>query len=380
MATTPMTLADYMASINLTESKLRKALKDVSHLDRGYEAISSMFVRRGLPEELDGADRIEEWLLKYGAVGYVKADAGSDYPGSKSTGTYKRSEYRVGWAAFGSDPYPDGIGSAAIISGYDGYVRCFDDWRNNPDIVVAFNNHTRTPDLTIPMMANMLTEYDISLMYQIYYSRLYPIPVAKDEKTRLALQQALDNMQVGKYTTIMSDNMINVLTGDGSSAQIDIVQLSDPKASDHIQYLDHGVDDIKRWFWNTYGLNVSASAKMAQQSVAETTSGDDQSMVIPHARYHERQKEAEQLKTKFGWDVTIEFSEPWQNAYAKCTRELEGGEMCEDDEQASGDGGMEALGDDQTAADSNTAGGSERKGDSDGSGEPDKRDDNTVDD
>jgi hypothetical protein len=53
-------------------------------------------------------------------------------------------------------------------------------------------------------------------------------------------------------------------------------------------------------------------------------------MIVPHARYHQRQREAELLKERFGWDVTIEFSEPWQNAFARCEKELSE-EVAEDD-------------------------------------------------
>ena len=76
-----------------------------------------------------------------------------------------------------------------------------------------------------------------------------------------------------------------------------------------------------RWFWNYYGHNPESTGKMAQQSVAEVTTGASIAMILPHARYHARQQEAELLKKKFGWDVTIEFSEPWQNAFARCDAE-----------------------------------------------------------
>ena len=73
-----------------------------------------------------------------------------------------------------------------------------------------------------------------------------------------------------------------------------------------------------RWFWNYYGHNPESTGKLAQQSVAEVTTGASISMILPHARYHARQQEAEMLKKKFGWDVKIEFSEPWQNSFARC--------------------------------------------------------------
>ena len=73
---------------------------------------------------------------------------------------------------------------------------------------------------------------------------------------------------------------------------------------------------------------------MAQQTVDEVRAGSEQSMIIPHERYHCRQEEAAELKRVFGWDVTIEFTEPWQNAFAKCERE-----------EAAGDGTNEQMGD-----------------------------------
>ena len=68
-------------------------------------------------------------------------------------------------------------------------------------------------------------------------------------------------------------------------------------------------------------MDIQASSKMAQQTVDEVKAGSEQSMIIPHERYHCRQEEAAELKRVFGWDVTIEFTEPWQNAFAKCERE-----------------------------------------------------------
>ena len=68
-------------------------------------------------------------------------------------------------------------------------------------------------------------------------------------------------------------------------------------------------------------MDIQASSKMAQQTVDEVKAGSEQSMIIPHERYHCRQEEAAELKRVFGWDVTIEFTEPWQNAFAKCEKE-----------------------------------------------------------
>lgn len=323
MGVIEMSLSEYLDSRKSKWPEISKYVRESNHRDMLLEALASMFVRDGLPEDLDGRKRIEEWLLIHGAVAYVRPGKGRYGTDGKPSGNYKRSEYRVGWCNFGGDPYPDGIGSIAIVNGYDGYVEQFDDWRHNDNIVVAFNNETFTPDLNLIYTSEFLTEYDVSLRNQIIYSRLFPIPTADDDKTAATLQEMLDDMHTGRIKVITSKNVFKQLCPEQSGGDngIEVVQLSDPKASDHIQYLDHGRDDILRWFWRQYGMDIQASSKMAQQTVDEVKAGSEQSMIIPHERYHCRQEEAAELKRVFGWDVTIEFTEPWQNAFAKCERE-----------------------------------------------------------
>lgn len=321
MAYTIMTLSEYLEQRKSKWPAIDKYVRQSNHKDILVEALASMFVRRGLPEDLDGSMRIEEWLLIHGAIGYVRPGKGRYSSDGNPVGDYKRAEYRVGWCSFGGDPYPDGIGSIAIVNGYDGYVEQFDDWRHNDNIVVAFNNKTYTPDFSIPYTAEFLTEYDISIRNQIKYSRLLPIPTADDDKVAEWLQETLDAVDDGRIKVITSKNVMKQLTGENTGNGIEVVQVTDPKASDHIQYLDHGKDDILRWFWRLYGMDIQSSSKMAQQTTDEIQAGSEQSMIIPHERYHVRQEEAANLKRVFGWDVTIEFSEPWQNAWAKCERE-----------------------------------------------------------
>lgn len=318
MAYTRISLTEYLDQRRSKWPAIDKYVRQGNHKDILLEALASMFVRQGLPKDLDGSMRIEEWLLIHGAIAYVRPGKGE---GCDITDSYKRSEFRVGWSDFGGDPYPDGIGSIAIVNGYDGYVEEFKDWRHNDNIVVAFNNKTYTPDLSIPYASEFLTEYDISIRNQIKYSRMLPIPTADDDKTAEWLQETLDAVDDGRIKVITSKNVLKQLTGENTGNGIEVVQVTDPKASDHIQYLDHGKDDILRWFWRQYGMDIQSSSKMAQQTTDEIKSGSEQSMIIPHERYHVRQQEAADLKRVFGWDVTIEFSEPWQNAWAKCKRE-----------------------------------------------------------
>ena len=285
------------------------------------EGLSSMFVRNGLPEDFFGYENIiEEILLERGCGAYIKDE--------------QSGLWCFGACELGGEPDPYGFGTIAIVALKNGAVYEVDNWRTSPDVVVCFNTPIRVRDLNIPIFSDFLMEIGTSLRSQLKNSRLHPIPLASDEKAKTAIEEALSDMDAGKLRTILSPNVVKTLVEMGVDARaIEVLNLTDPTASDHIQYIAKLRDDVMRWFWNYYGHNPESTGKMAQQSVAEVTTGASIAMILPHARYHARQQEAKQLKKKFGWDVTIEFSEPWQNAFAKCNAEakaaqdiIEGGE------------------------------------------------------
>lgn len=280
------------------------------------EALSSMFVRRGLPEDYRGMEgMIEETLLRYGVGAYVHRN------------DHVEDRWIFGSCELAGQPDSYGLGKNAIVTAGGGFVKQFDDWRTNPDIVVAFNTPTLQPDVNIGRYSDMIAETETSLMSQLMNSRLHPIPMATDEKSKIMIDEAIKDMDAGKLRTIVSPTILSTLVEMGLDPRaVEVLNLTDPTASDHIQYISKLREDLLRWFWNLYGHNPQGTGKLAQQSVEEVTTGASISMIIPHTRYHARQLEAEDLKRKFGWDVTIEFAEPWQNAFARCEAEM-GGEL-----------------------------------------------------
>lgn len=299
-----ITFGDFFREMMEDYDKYNKAIDNRAWVYTLLQMVSSMFVRDGLPKYLD--DRvIEPVLLMAGCGAYVREDGKVIFGVCKTVGMPNRYY----------------IGKDAIVTAGGGYCKEFKDWETNPDIVVCWNNHLRLPDVQIWKTASNLTEIDISLLCNLLYSRLYPVGVASDDKTRIALEELFNNMKVGKFAAITSENVLNNFLQGTADPGINVVNLTDVSVSDKIQYLAKYHDDTKRWFWSLYGQNVQAASKLAQESVAESTSGEGVSMIIPHDMYHERQREAEQLKKKFGWNVTIDFTEPWQNAFADCASE-----------------------------------------------------------
>lgn len=267
--------------------------------------VSSMFIWDGIPEETKiDIDTLEPYLLLTGKAAIVKDG----------------SEYVLGRVSLAGEPTRYWYGRDAIVTAGNGFTRYYKDWLTNPKIVVLFNNKLKTPDFQLMKTAGILSEVDISLLCNLIYSRLYPIGVAHDDKTKKVLEELFDNMQIGKFASITSKNILEGIAGKEGSG-VDVLNLTDVSVSDKIQYLAKYKDDTLRWLWSMYGQNVQATSKLAQESVDEVTSGQGVSMITPHDMLHQRLNACDQIKKKFGWNVSVTFSEPWQNEFANCDKE-----------------------------------------------------------
>lgn len=284
-----------------------KWLRQKSYCETLSEGLSSMFVRTGLPEDFRGVEGlIEEILLANGCGAYVYRD------------DFVEKKWIFGKCETTGEPGSYGFGKNCIVTAGGGYCKEFLEWETNPDIVVVWNNPIRTRDYNVARFSDLLAETETSLISQLMNSRLHPIPIANDEKNRVAIDTALADMDAGKLRTILSPNVFKDLIEAGVDPRVvEVLNLTDPSASDHIQYISKLRDDLIRWFWQLYGHNSESNGKLAQQTVEEVSSGQSISMIIPLTRYQERQREAENLKRKFGWDVTIEFSDAWATSFAR---------------------------------------------------------------
>ena len=224
----------------------------------------------------------------------------------------------------GIDSY--GMGRDMIVTALDGTTKTFKNWRDNPDIIVFFNNSCKAPDMNVGRFAEMFTDVEISLKLNVLYSRLFPIPVAKDQNTKVALNVIIKNMLNGIVKdgpTIVDEDMISKLI-EGSSG-VDTINFTDIDKSRYIQYLAKYRDDLMRWFYSMYGMNSQGSSKLAQQTVDEVNQDNNASMIIPHDMLRCRQKALEIAKEKqpeLFEGAEVSFSECWMNRLANMDDEF----------------------------------------------------------
>ena len=301
------------------KEKRQKAYRIKSYDEFLSNTLISMFIYRGLPDELQNRiNQIEELLLYKGACAIWKLT--KEVAGSIPT-TYL-DQYIVSEVDFIDNPDVYGMGANCICTLDNGIITKFEDWRNNPDIVVIFNNSNYSPDMNIGRFSDALAELEVSLKLNVLFARMYPIPVCNDNKSKTSIEEALKGAIDGKITTILSPDALSKYVEGSTSSGIDLVNITDVDKSQYIQYLAKYRDDLMRWFYSLYGMNSQGSSKLAQQTVDEVNQDNNASMIIPHDMLRMRQNGLEELNKKFGWSAEVSFSECWMSRLANMDDEF----------------------------------------------------------
>lgn len=199
--------------------------------------------------------------------------------------------------------------SDAIVFTENGKTYTFTNWRTNENIVIVHNNYTEFGDINeVERYCSILADIDKSIKHNVIFSRYNPIPVVSDESEKNQLETVMANNENGKLGCIVSDNI-----GLNEGETIKTADITDVKNADKIQYLNKAHDDIvKRLCTWVLGIDVNNNtSKMAQQSVAEITSGEKLSQLNPFIKLKCRQDGIKEINKKFGFNISVTFSETW---------------------------------------------------------------------
>lgn len=192
----------------------------------------------------------------------------------------------------------------------NGINKVFYDFENSADVVYIRNNSTATPDNNIDWYATALAEIDKSIMHNVINSRYSPIVKARTDKERAVIETALEQNNGNGKPQVVLVGMENLFESNNETSTV--LNITDVANSDKIQYLSHAHDDIIRRLCNTYGMDIKGTGKMAQQSVAEINNGDNSQLIIPEDRLNCRRLAVEEINSKFGRNITVNYSKCWK--------------------------------------------------------------------
>lgn len=198
---------------------------------------------------------------------------------------------------------------------FDGFV--------GKDVVVGWNNATRTPEWSLLKYSSILTEIDVSEKVNVLFSRFMRIPKAADEKDRLAIVNTINNIADGKIDAWVSSNIqsdARELIGNSSVTE-PFLDLTDVDKVDKLQYLNQYRENIMKRFWAAYGQKSSVGTKLAQMSTTEVEVGDSIPIIGLNEWLKYQKKLSEDLNRVFGWNTSVKLSKAWADEVEELSQE-----------------------------------------------------------
>lgn len=201
----------------------------------------------------------------------------------------------------------------ATVNFYTRYGQVGKEVTIGKDCIVGYNNPIRTPELSITYYAEMFNEIDISIKSNVITSRCASVPMAKDDKTKTALDNILNEIKEGNPRPIASANMLEEVIDGEKKDPVTMLHLTQPEQIERVQYLSKLYDDLHRRFWNNYGHSMNSTGKMAQVSEMELEGYETYSMITPYSMLESRKELVELCNTILGTNIEVDFSDPWQH-------------------------------------------------------------------
>lgn len=218
-------------------------------------------------------------------------------------------------------PYEDGY-TAVTLQGmgtkkpnnrYENYTAyyinneiAFED-RPEKQVAVCRNTSDGLPALNIGRFADMLSEVDLSMVFNLQRSRLAPIPIAKTRAIMTQLKNIFSSIKNGTYDAISADLDRDFVTGKAQS--VEMINLNDPKAIEYMNYLSELHDALTRRLYTMYGMAVQETSKHAQVNKDESNARDGVSWLIPDNMLRMRKKFCDEFNALNGTNLTVRYNE-----------------------------------------------------------------------
>lgn len=255
-----------------------------------YQIVMAMFEYENLPFRKEFLERL---LLSYGYAAMCQSEDGKLHVGFFSYDDKDENGIPIGEITLNTlngKQYKAEIGKNAVL---------------------CFNNELRLPELMIWNYAEMFNETDISLKSLIHKARLAPIPLAKDSKTKAALESALNDVKNGYIKAVGYEGIKSDLLD--SKEPVTMLHLTEPEHTDKLQYMSKFYDDQLRRFMTFYGHPLSSASKMAQVTSAELEGYTTYSRIYPEVMLKERQTFIDEANALFGTDIKVDYSKAWEH-------------------------------------------------------------------
>ena len=296
------------------KSKERRLVKDYRYMMyflQLWEILMNQFEYEGLPDSVP-AEWIEGYLITNGTCAFGEKD------GKVFVATGGYSGQINGYVP---EDYIAAIPGKGNIEGSAEGVAEYDEKISDKVVVVGWNNTAHSPELELADFAAALCEGRTSEDINVFFSRFLRIPIARDEKEKTVIENAIKAIIEGRFEAVTSPTQFDdIIRGSENTRQF--LDLVDVKEVDKLQYLNQYMDNLLKRFMRRHGFSLNITNKLAQQTNAEMHGEDDYSMIYPMIQLKYREKMIEDLNNsylaeKYNFKASVKFSKLLQNSYDK---------------------------------------------------------------
>lgn len=271
------------------ETQLELAMNKHSYYSVIMSMLSNLVIAMNLPDELNRNFPLflqDALLTGISSIGKLDNDDGKLHylPHTSITGGFEEDDFGFGTEA-----------TAFTVMGKQSKGNI------NEKLCVLYPYSSRSRNFQIQRCIEHLKEIDLSEMFLIKWSRIAPIILAKDNKTKQALLDVVKSISEGNLTPMLSDNALTLMTENGEPiVTIDLMQADRVR---DLQYLNEQRSHIIKELAELFGMPYQVQTKMAQQSIDEINSGNGLCYVLPLDILKNFNAFAEDVNNTFGTDI-----------------------------------------------------------------------------
>lgn len=215
---------------------------------------------------------------------------------------------------------PDNYGIAHKITTYGSDYSL--EMEIDKDCILIRNNSLHMPENYIGVIADMLTETDISTLALLKWSRMTPIPKAKTDEQRELYIAAMKRVIDGEEITAISDPMS--LFNDGHTTIDDnLLRITDEEAINKMHFYSEFYEQAIKRICTLRGIPFSSTAKSSQNLNDELHDMDIFAELYIKDCYETRKEDFKRAGEFANFDFKFDWSETMKRQLEKNKKEIE---------------------------------------------------------
>lgn len=266
-----------------------------------FDSLCEMFEYKGIENTDIDKTRLEEYLHSYGLAGIT------EYNNTLiEVKAFPLNEHNIHGR---SDAYNLYFGNGELYKS---------EAVKDVDCAILFNTSDRMPNLELTRFADMLSEVDLSQVFNIQRSRLAPVVETCTDSQRVQVENILTAISKGNWKVISKGALAEL---NNLNSGLNVVNFNPPECIQYIQYLSEYHNELTRRIYTLYGMSIQGTGKHAQTNETENHGRDSVSWLLPQNMKKSRNAGLQSWeKTK---NIICEYGEIHKREFKKYMQEGE---------------------------------------------------------